>query len=75
LLVIPLHNTYITPPIRQIIAGEHEVSVPGSSWVTTWSRSCGAGFYSSVSGPLPFAFGRVPPEEVMIYELKAPSAP
>jgi len=27
----------------------------------------GAGFYASVWGPLPFAFGQVPPERVLVY--------
>jgi len=31
----------------------------------------GAGFYSSVVGPLPFGFGNAPPEIVYLFELKA----
>ena len=34
----------------------------------------GAGFYASSWGPLPFAFGRVPPEIVSVYVWK-PAAP
>jgi hypothetical protein len=33
----------------------------------------GAGFYSSVPGPLPFVFGQVPPEEVAVYSWKIAS--
>jgi hypothetical protein len=29
-----------------------------------------AGFYASLRGPLPFAFGKVPPESVLLYFLK-----
>lgn len=31
-------------------------------WLTTMDRSLGAGFYSNAWGPLPYAFGPVPPE-------------
>jgi hypothetical protein len=34
----------------------------------------GAGFSSSVVGPLPFAFGTPPAESLFVYELKTPAA-
>jgi hypothetical protein len=33
------------------------------------SQPLGAGFYASVWGPLPFAFGEVPPERYLIARL------
>src|SRR5208282_1012036 len=70
ILAMPVHNVYISQPnpgaadVREIIA------VQGPRWLTTWSEDVGAGFYSSVPGPLPFAFGRVPPEKVIVYVWK-----
>jgi hypothetical protein len=32
-------------------------------WLSTMQKQMGAGFYSDVWGPLPFAFGFVPPEQ------------
>ena len=71
ILVVPLHNTYINPPMPEIIARRDVLSVPNPSFLTTWNAAVGAGFYSSVAGPLPFAFGRVPAESLYVYELKA----
>jgi 4-amino-4-deoxy-L-arabinose transferase-like glycosyltransferase len=70
ILVMPLHNTYISEPPPEIVARRDVLSVPSSTRLATWNAAVGAGFYSSVAGPLPFAFGRVPPEDVLIYLLK-----
>jgi hypothetical protein len=51
--------------VREVIA------VQGPLLLTTWSEDVGAVFYSSVPGPLPFAFGKVPPENVVVYVWKA----
>jgi 4-amino-4-deoxy-L-arabinose transferase-like glycosyltransferase len=71
LLVLPEHNTDVSQPPPETVARCETVSVPLGSWLTTWRADEGAGFYSSVVGPLPFAFGKVPPEVVFICELKA----
>jgi hypothetical protein len=70
ILVMPLHNTYISEPPPEIVARRDVLSVPGPAGLATWNAAVGAGFYSSVAGPLPFAFGRVPPEDVLVYVLK-----
>jgi hypothetical protein len=72
MLVIPQHNTDVKAPPAAIIAHEDIVQVPVGSAVTTWENANGAGFYSSVVGPLPFAFGNPPPEIVYVFRLKAP---
>ena len=74
ILVLPLHNTYISEPPPAIVARREVLSVAGPSGLTTWHAAVGAGFYSSVTGPLPFAFGHVPAESLYIYELKAADA-
>jgi hypothetical protein len=38
--------------------------------LTTWHAAVGAGFYSSYFGLLPYGLGRVPDEEVHIFEMK-----
>jgi hypothetical protein len=74
ILVMPLHNTYISEPPPEIVARRDVLSIPNSSWLTTWNAAVGAGFYSSVAGPLPFAFGNIPAESLFVYELKAAAA-
>ena len=74
ILVMPLHNTYISEPPPEIVARRDALSVPSPCGLTTWHAAVGAGFYSSVTGPLPFAFGNVPAESLYIYELKAADA-
>ena len=74
ILVLPLHNTYISEPPPGIIARRDVLNIPGPSCVATWNAAVGAGFYSSVTGPLPFAFGKVPAESLFVYELKSAEA-
>ena len=71
ILVIPQHNTDVSPPAPEIILRQDQLSVPVPPGLTTWHRDVGAGFYSSVVGPLPFGFGNAPPEIVYLFELKA----
>jgi 4-amino-4-deoxy-L-arabinose transferase-like glycosyltransferase len=74
ILVMPLHNTYVSEPPPGIVARRDVLNFPNSSWLTTWNAAMGAGFYSSVVGPLPFAFGTPPAESLFVYELKTPAA-
>ena len=46
-----------------------EDGADGPRWVTTINKDVGAGFYASVLAPLPFAFGNVPPERVIVYRM------
>jgi len=70
ILILPLHNTYTSEPPANTVTSREVLSVPVSAGATTWQPELGAGFYSSVSGPLPFGFGRVPAESLYIYKLK-----
>jgi hypothetical protein len=45
-------------------------SEPGPPFLTTLDEPLGAGFYSSILGPVPFVFGPVSPETVGIYSLR-----
>jgi 4-amino-4-deoxy-L-arabinose transferase-like glycosyltransferase len=74
ILVVPQHNTDVAMPAPEIVGHRDMLSVSCPSGCATWQGAVGAGFYSSVVGPLPFAFGRVPPENVLIFELQAAAA-
>jgi hypothetical protein len=72
IVVIPVNNTNLSLPpagvCRQI--GERSFAQP---WpCSTMSNQTGTGFHSSVWGPVPFAFGRVPPERYLILEVVKP---
>jgi 4-amino-4-deoxy-L-arabinose transferase-like glycosyltransferase len=49
-----------------------QLLLDGPTGLTTMAQAVGAGFYSDVWGPLPFAFGDVPRERYVIYEAIVP---
>lgn len=70
LLVLPFDNTNLIP-IRK---GKAErltlVEVPAFPWIATMNKAIGAGFYADILGPIPFAFGAIPPETYYILRWK-----
>jgi hypothetical protein len=73
LLVQPGQNSNALPPDPKIATLLENFSRPEFAGFATMSLEGGAGFYSQLWGPLPFAFGCIPPEKVSIYVLKLPS--
>ncbi|HXR03071.1 MAG TPA: glycosyltransferase family 39 protein [Verrucomicrobiae bacterium] len=72
-LAIPHNNSNLFDPDRfstnpQKLTLRESLTFPGPSLLATWNETMGAGFYASVWGPLPFVFGRVPPESVSVYD-------
>jgi hypothetical protein len=68
LLIAPEH---ISDPYRlseRIVVPLSEIALPSFPFLTTQSDALGAGFYAAVFGPLPFAFGPVPPERYRVLE-------
>jgi tetratricopeptide (TPR) repeat protein len=66
LLIIPSNNTNLVMPhgpTLHFIKGEQ---LTACRWLATMDRSLGAGFYSNVWGPVPFAFGITHPEEFQV---------
>ena len=62
-LALPLNNSNVHfPDVR----GEQLYSY-GPGFLTVMNMFIGAGFYSSAHGPLPFVFGQVPPDSVVVY--------
>jgi 4-amino-4-deoxy-L-arabinose transferase-like glycosyltransferase len=77
ILALPENNTGIAPPNAEATARQDSIEVSGPRFLTTMNVAVAAGFYASVRGPLPFAFGKVPPEKVFLFFLKtnAPASP
>ncbi len=73
LLAIPANNTNLILPDGKLSRFIETISVVGPQWLATLSGNVGAGFYTSMAGPLPFAFGPVPPEQVTVFALKSTS--
>ncbi len=46
-----------------------ELTLQSVPWLATMHPSVGAGFYAHTRGPLPYAFGPVPPEQYVVYQL------
>jgi hypothetical protein len=70
IVVLPANNTNILPLDPRAATLLQILTMPGPAWLTTWNPNIGAGFYAAARGPLPFAFGPVPAENVMVYSLK-----
>lgn len=66
-LAIPLNNTNVKLPGPKHTHLSEVLLFPGPCGMTTASEPMGAGFHTSFFGPLPFAFGRIPPESVLVY--------
>jgi hypothetical protein len=66
-------NTMPLPPGAVLEVGLDRWPQMGA--LATMSYAAGAGFYSDAWGPLPFAFGDVPPEEYRVEAVVVPLAP
>jgi 4-amino-4-deoxy-L-arabinose transferase-like glycosyltransferase len=70
-LVIPMNNTNITMPPPNVFSPKKDFEFIPCSWVSTMNPVGGAGFYSCLFGPVPFVFGRIPPDNYYIMEKKS----
>jgi 4-amino-4-deoxy-L-arabinose transferase-like glycosyltransferase len=68
LLVVPSNNTNTLPIDSLKLNLLDVIRLPGSTGLTTQHHAVGAGFYSDVFGPLPFAFGKIPDSQFHIFE-------
>jgi len=71
--VVPSNNTNLRSPRLDTTTPRKIIAAPKSRFLATMDESTGAGFYASINAPLPFAFGRVPPETVSVYVLEIPA--
>jgi hypothetical protein len=72
ILIAPRNNTNVKklPDSRGLFGAVETFSLPVASWVSTMSREAGAGFYTSLWGPLPYVFGPTPPEIYLVQKMK-----
>jgi hypothetical protein len=71
----PLNNAY---PLDVVPAAPNALPVvatfesPTCRFLATMDRSVAAGFYSDAWGPLPYGFGRVPPDRYLVRQIAGP---
>lgn len=71
LLIVPFGNTNVLVFPFDIAAPVKHESFPAADWIATMEYPpLGAGFYSDVWGPLPFAIGDVPPQVYYVSEVR-----
>ena len=70
IVVIPENTTSTFPVAPQFVAEQQTSQIDPHAHAAT--MALGAGFYSSVWGPLPFSFGRVPSESYLVVHLQQP---
>jgi len=71
IVVIPSEHDIISPLNKNLYTLIKIHHVPLVSWISTWSGSIGAGFYSSIIGPLPFVVGPVPDIDYFVFLKKS----
>lgn len=74
-VVIPANNTNLFPIPREAVQGWEVLEFPVAGPAATMSGPAGAGYYSDVWGPLPFALGPAPPERYLVYAIGAGFGP
>ncbi|HEU5248374.1 MAG TPA: glycosyltransferase family 39 protein [Thermoanaerobaculia bacterium] len=67
-IAVPANNTNLLSLPRDAVTARNEILLPITGLLGTMSSELGAGFYVDSWGPLPFAFGRVPPERYVLLE-------
>jgi len=73
LMILPENNTNVIYPLRGIpMTVLRVIELPSARGLTTVQPWIGAGFYSELLGPLPFAFGTVPPERYYVLMIEPP---
>jgi len=69
-MILPLENSFVFNPPPSDFTPWFEYDAEASTFLTTMSASCGAGFYSDDFGPLPFVFCRVPAPKYLVFRAK-----
>ena len=69
---VPGNNANLRSPELDLSHPRAIIVVPKSRFLATMDDATGAGFYASLTAALPFAFGRVPPEQVAEFDYHGP---
>jgi 4-amino-4-deoxy-L-arabinose transferase-like glycosyltransferase len=72
LMVVPVNSSNLFWPNKETVRIVKILRLKACSWLATMHPSVGAGFYANSAGPLPFAFGNVPPEEYYVLSIVQP---
>lgn len=75
LVIVPTHNSNFSPPEPFKLTELEVVVIPAFPGLALMNQDAGAGFYSSLIGPLPFTFGQIPPENIFVCVAKKPPQP
>jgi 4-amino-4-deoxy-L-arabinose transferase-like glycosyltransferase len=67
IIILPLNNCYSRLPSKKSVRFAGVWAFTGFRRLATMNFSLGAGFYSDLWGPLPFATGRVTPDKYYVY--------
>jgi dolichyl-phosphate-mannose-protein mannosyltransferase len=69
-LIVPINNTNVNVIDAKYVGTVDTLRPPPQRWLHTLDARVGAGFYSSLFGPLPFAFGPPLQEAYLVYEAR-----
>jgi hypothetical protein len=69
IVIVPRSNSNVFP-ISLNAMQVANAKFPAARWIATLSKRLGAGFYSGVWGPLPFAVGEVEPEAYDVHSVR-----
>lgn len=67
ILIIPSNNCFTRFLPGQKVSFVNSSQYPVCRYLATMDRFCGAGFYSDLMGPMPFATGQVGPEKYYVF--------
>jgi hypothetical protein len=68
-IITPFNNVGNLLPARRFVNASEVVQLRPCSWLATMHYETGAAFYASELGPLPFFFGRIPPEAYCVQRM------
>ncbi len=68
-VVTPLNNSNLQSLPKERARFVERLEFEPMSWVSTFSDDIGAGFYTDMWGPLPYAFGKVEKETYVIHNI------
>jgi hypothetical protein len=69
LVIIPSNNSNLLTFPQGMLRPRDLITLETFPWLSTQNAKTGAGFYSSLAGPLPFAFGPAAQEQFRVYTI------
>jgi hypothetical protein len=72
MIVLPTNNTNVRGIDPRLVTPLPQIDVATHGWMSTMNLEFGAGCYSHVNAPLPFALGRTEPERYFVVVARQP---